>query len=484
MILSIDMGTSSVRALLFDEQGAEVPGAASRREHGFRQTADGAAEADADALFGLLGECIDEALRRAQERRLSIQAVAFSTFLHGMVGVSAEGRPLTPAYSWADTRSAGDAEELSRALDGEGVRQRTGCVLHPSYFPAKLLWLRRTAPETFRRVAWWCSPGEYCHYRLFGVRRCSLSVASGTGLLDLRSCRWDPEVLGATGVEPWRLSELVDLEVPMPPLAGEFASRWPVLEGLPWFPAAADAACSSIGSGSAAPGRGAMMIGTSGAMRVVLDSFPSPVPRGLWCYRVDRRRLMVGGVLGNGGNLHRWMTDSLALAVPEAEADKEILDRAAAVHGLTVLPFFTGERSTGWNPHARAAITGMSLSTTPLDILQAGMEAVAYRFAAVFNLLRHVVPEPERIVASGGAIAGSRAWVQILADVLERPVTRSLALEASGRGAALLALAGLGRSVEAPDLFGDTVEPRPEHAAVHRAARARQEKLKGLLAVP
>jgi gluconokinase len=334
-------------------------------------------------------------------------------------------------------------------------------------------------PGMFRRAAWWCSPAEYCLHRLFGVRRCSLSLASGTGLLDMRACRWDPQLLEAVGAAPEGLSELSD--APVTGLSGPHSSRWPGLARVPWFPAASDAACSSLGSGCQAAGTVAAMIGTSGAMRVVLPSCPSPVPQGLWCYRLDRRRLLLGGVVGNAGNLRRWMADSLALGLSALQADAAILGRGPGVHGLTVLPFFTGERSTGWNPHARAAITGMSLSTTPLDILQAGMEAVAYRLAAIFDLLRQVTPEPTRIVASGGALVRSRAWTQILADVLERPVTRSLAAEASSRGAALLALEGLGRKVEPSPEFGETVGPRQEHAAAHRSARARQEKLRDLL---
>jgi gluconokinase len=480
MILSIDMGTSSVRALLFDGQGREVEAAGGRREVSYHQTADGTAEADPEELFGLLGECVDDALAGAGERRGPIEAVAFSSFLHGMLGVSAEGRPLTPAYSWADTRSAPEAEELSGVLDSEEVRQRTGCPLHPSYYAPKLRWLARTDPETFRQVDWWCSPAEYCLYRLFAVRRCTLSLASGTGLLDVRTCRWDLALLDATETRQERLSELAGS--PLTGLSAPHRSRWPSLARVPWFPAASDAACSSIGSGCGAADTVAVMIGTSGAMRVVLPSCPSLVPPGLWCYRLDYRRVLLGGVLGNAGNLRRWMSDTLALGRSAEQADAEILGRGPHAHGLTVLPFFTGERSTGWDPHARAAITGMSLSTTPLDILQAGMEAVAYRLAAIFDLLLRAAPEPSRIVASGGALVRSRAWTQVVADVLERPVTRSLASEASCRGAALLALEALGRSAEASPLYGETVEPRREHAAAHQAARARQEKLRDLLA--
>ena len=111
------------------------------------------------------------------------------------------------------------------------------------------------------------------------------------------------------------------------------------------------------------------------------------LPRGLWRYHVDRKRILVGGALGNGGNLHEWIRETLRIDADPVALDGELLERAAACHGLTMLPFLAGERSVGWNPRARAAVIGMSLETTAVDILQAGMEAVAYRFAAVQRLL-------------------------------------------------------------------------------------------------
>ncbi len=488
-----------MRAILFDHRGGEIPGAASRREHSFRVTPDGGVEADADALFTLAAQCIDETLQKAGRSSGSIAGVAFTTFLHGLLGVSRKGRALTPVYCWADTRGEREAEELARSLDAEAARQRMGCVLHASYFPARLRWLARTSPDAFRQVHWWCSPGEYCHFLLFGARLCGLSVASATGLLDLRACRWDPEMLAAAGVEEASLSGLGGMDTPLSGLVEPYASRWPALSRVPWFPAAGDGGCNSVGSDCALPGGMAVMIGTSAAVRTVVNHLPPSLPRGLWCYRMDRERLLAGGVLGNGGNLRRWMTDSLALGLDAEAADAEILRRNPAGHGLTVLPFFTGERSTGWNPQARAAVVGMSLSTTALDILQAGMEAVAYRIAAVAELLgkagllereelpaktglpRQAAPGPALTVASGGALMRSLAWTQIVADVLERPVTRSRAAEASCRGAALLALGALGLREDAEPLFGETVQPRLSHAARHREARARQEHVKRLL---
>jgi gluconokinase len=183
--------------------------------------------------------------------------------------------------------------------------------------------------------------------------------------------------------------------------------------------------------------------------------------------------------LSNGGNLFEWMRHTLQLG------DRAAVEAALGAlppdgHGLTMLPFFAGERSPGWNPNARAAISGLSLATSPLEILQAGLEAVAYRFALIYRDLVGQVPAARHFVASGGGLLHSPAWLQIMADVLGRPVTAGTVDEASSRGNALLALEGLGVIAAAgalPVPPGPTFDPRPAHQEVYVAALARHEEL-------
>ena len=481
MVLSLDLGSSSIRATVFADDGLPMPGLASVRPHALRSLPDGGSEADAGELFELLVQCIDEVLAKDPP---GIDAVALATFWHSMVPVDRGGKALGPVTTWADTRGGEQARQLASRLDEERTRARTGTVFHPSYFPARLLRICQEDKRLFDATDWWCSIGEYCQHRLFATRRCSVSMASGTGLFDQDLCRWDAELLDHLGIPASRLSAVDD--APFHGLTQPFAGRWPCLKDVPWFPALGDGACSNIGCGCTGPGRAAVMVGTSGAMRVVMPGDTRlSLPRGLWRYHVDRKRILVGGALGNGGNLHEWIRETLRIDADPVALDGELLERAAACHGLTMLPFLAGERSVGWNPRARAAVIGMSLETTAVDILQAGMEAVAYRFAAVQRLLDVAGGPAGQTVATGGALFRSRAWTQIISDVLERPLTLSRVSEASSRGAALLALEALGRipTVDAaPPLFGEVFQPREERRAAHRAAASRQESLYRLLA--
>jgi gluconokinase len=481
-LLAIDVGSSSLRCQLYTPNGEVLGGMEARRVYEFQVSAEGGVEVEAEQLFGLLTECLDEILEKAGPLGSTIAGVALCTFWHNLVGLDAEGKPLIPVLTWADTRSLAAVKQLQERLDPASTHQRTGCMFHTSYLPAKFLWLQQTRPEAFRRAAWWGSLGEYFLLKLFHQPLCSISMASGTGLLDQRLCQWDAEMLEFLQLDASRLSPLGDFDTPLKGLPEPYASRWPALGSVPWFPAIGDGASSNIGCGCTGPDRVAVMVGTSGALRVVFPSREYHLPAGLWCYRVDRKRMVMGGALSNGGNLFQWLTETLRLPEDPGRLEKDLSTLSPGAHGIAVLPFLAGERSTGWNPQARAVLAGLSLHTRPIDILQAGLEAVAYRFSSILELLAPSLPASFEIVATGGALLQSPSWVKILADVLGRTVTLAEAPEASSRGVALLAAEALGLipSLEkiAP-VPGPLFLPRMENYRIHRDLSRRQEELYG-----
>jgi gluconokinase len=416
-VLALDVGSSSVRAQRFDERG-EAAGELRQEEY---ETADPAEVAA--AVRRVLGHG---------------EADATSCFAHSLVALDEDGGALTPILGWRDTRSAGAAEWLARRLDAEAVHARTGAFLHPSFWPAKLAWLAQAEPETFRRSARFVSFADY----LRGSPETSVGMASTSGLLDLTTFDWDEELLATLGLDRERLPRIED------------APLWP------------DAACSNAGAGCTTRERAALMVGTSGALRVLYESErPQPKP-GLFAYLADERRVVEGGALSDGGNLYEWLEQTLA------DSSGSLAERDPGDHGLVFLPFLGGERSTGWNPQARGAVAGLTFGTTPLDLRQAAYEGVAFRFAAIAELL----PELRDVVATGGGLLHDPDWIQIMADALARPIQVSGVPEASLRGAAVLALERLGREVaEAPIVR--VVEPRADRADAYRAAREAQQRL-------
>jgi gluconokinase len=285
---------------------------------------------------------------------------------------------------------------------------------------------------------------DYLLLRLTGELVTSVSMASGTGVFDPNRLAWDAETLDAVGADVSKLPPISDEQV---------AGVWPAL---------GDGACSNVGSGCVGRGRAAVTIGTSAAARVVYEA-PSAEPKpGVFLYRLDARRFCEGGALSDGGNLHAWLAHTLRDARPSDEP----------AHGLSFLPFLGGERSLGWNPRRRGLVAGLTFDTSPGEIAQAALEGVAYRLADVLDAIGGI----ESVVATGHALLVNDAWLQILADVLGRPVEVSGEPEGSARGAAVVALERQGLAVP-PAPIARVVEPRPHRFEIHLAAREEQRRL-------
>lgn len=479
LVISIDAGTSSIRALVFDCQGRHVVGFETHRPYAVTTTADGGVTADADMLVALVAGCIDDMVHVLATAGREAAAIACDTFWHSLIGVSQTGTALTPVLTWADTRSSETIARLRAHFDEPVVHARTGTELHSSYWPAKLLWLQDTQPHLIDQVAYWMSFGEYLFLRLFGERRVSLSMASGTGLFDQNECSWDAEVLGFLPIRQEQLSPLADYNDCLHDLMPVYRERWPSLHKIPWYLPIGDGACNNVGSGGSHEDVIVLMVGTSGAIRVVRVTDRIDIPDGLWTYRVDRRRFVQGGALSAGGNVFAWLLHTLR--IPDVHLlENQLLTMRPDGHGLTVLPFLAGERSPNWNPRAQAVTVGGTLDTTPEDLVQANLEAIAYRFGAVYEIMQRSLPPVHSIIASGAGLIHSPAWMQIMADVLGQQLTASAVGEATGRGAALLVLEAMGvigDAVAAQAPLAECYAPIPANVSTYRSAKTRQNKL-------
>jgi gluconokinase len=429
-VLALDVGSSSTRAGAYDER-ARPAAEPARRSYTSRH-----GQLDADELLAV----VESALAEAGEA----DALGISCFWHSLLLLDEHERPLTPVLLWQDRRAAPQAEALAERLDAREVHARTGCTFHPSFWPAKLQWLRDEGVLAEARRA--VSFAEYLFLRLTGELRTSLSTASGTGLLNLSERAWDGELLDELGLD----------ESLLPPISDEPAGTT--------YPPLGDGACSNVGAGCVTRDRAALNMGTSGAIRVVREGEPDPQD-GLFSYFLDERRVLEGGAVSDGGNLYAWAQRTLQL---DARPDPREPDG----HGLTFLPLLGGERSLGWNPRARGAVVGLTFDTDPADLLQAGFEGIAYRIAEIVERM----PQVREVVATGHALLESEWWMQVFADALGRPVVASDVAEGSARGVAVYALERLGVEAE-PAPLGRRHEPDSERGKVYDAARERQRAL-------
>ena len=473
-LVSIDVGTSGVRAALFDDAGGEtMSNHARRRSEG---ALSDLGEFDPDALLNEVITTIDELFASAIVNTGQIQFIAISTFWHSLVGVNQEGSPTTPLLTWADTRAARSANELRASFDETEIHARTGCRFHASYWPAKLLWIRSEWPDRFAATHQWLGFGDYLSLRLFGETSASISLSSATGLFNQRACDWDWDFIRDLNLSPDTLPQIDDESRPR--LTASFARRWPALATARLAVVIGDGATNNIGAGCSTKDNVALMVGTSGAMRVVFAGDPpDQLPPSLWSYRATRTRVVVGGALSDGGGLFRWLRESLNLETTDLESRLASLEPDS--HGLTILPFWSGERSTGWSSAARGGIFGLKQETQPVEIMRAALEAIAYRFALIARDLESLAPNAN-VVATGNALRSSPVWIQIIADVLGRPIALGNAAEASIRGAALLALEAVGKIATIEDVSVSSAEvfqPDMMRHARYREGLTRQEEL-------
>jgi len=483
-VLVLDIGTSSVRAALYDFAGSVLPETMIKHERRLNATDDGGAEIDASEAFAQIERAIDDVLKKPESAAGEILYVAASSFWHSLLGVDERGKPTTKVFGWADTRSRRYASVLRDKFSETEIHNRTGCRFHSSYWTAKLLWLQNEQKQTFKQTAKWLSFSDYIALKLFDTAGTSVSMASGRGIFDIRRNVWDEGLLKFLKVKRENLPDIAATDAQTFQLNAKYAKRWKQLKNAEWFPAIGDGAANNIGAGCVEKSKAALMIGTSGAMRVAYQgNVPKKIPSGLWCYRIDREKVLIGGALSDGGGLYQWLKDNFRLKDNDDKTEAEIEKRPADAHGLTFLPFLAGERSTGYHESAHGAILGLHSSTDTIDIAQAALESVAYRFAEIYDQLNDICKIRE-IIASGGALRESPVWTQIICDVLAQNMSLPDVREASSRGAVLLALETIGKiesieKVETPK--GREFKFDKKRHAIYQKARERHQRFYDLL---
>jgi gluconokinase len=474
VVLGLDIGTTSAKAVAFDPSGATH----GEAECGYPllEPEHGHAEQDPERVVDAAVRVLREASAAARDAGAEVAGIGVSTAMHALVGVDGDGRALTPVITWADTRSADEAEHLRR--ERPELHDRTGTPLHPMSPLPKLVWLREHEAETFGRVARWGGLKELVLERLTGTWAVDHSCASGTGLLDLGSLQWDEEALSIAGVKPDALGTLVECAHGFE-LSPGAADATGLAKGLPVLAGGGDGPLANAGVGAVRPGVAACSIGTSGALRLMVERPAVDPQRRVFCYALAPDRWVVGGAINNGGVVLQWAADALAPDLGSGrEAAKALVDVAAEApagsDGLLMLPYLLSERAPHWSPLPRGAYVGLTRHHRREHLVRAALEGVCHQLALVLASMRDAGNEVHEVRATGG-FARSALWRQVLADALGMPVGFPAGHEGSAFGAALLGMQALGL-VESLDVaadlvrIDDVVEPDAEAAKVYADA--------------
>jgi gluconokinase len=469
VVLAIDIGSSSTRCAFFNSGGAMLRRTLTSAEYSIQYAADGAAELAPNDLYRAVKRCLAATLHK--KRPGQIKAVAVSSFWHALLGLNRRWQPVTPVYTWADSRSRKAAADLRREFSERRIHARTGCKLHSSYWPAKLRWLGSESPALARQVALWVSPVDWILHEIFGTVHTSSSIASGTGLYNLRRKQWDGELCRGLGLTIENLPAIRAAPV----MVSSTRERLSLVS----LTVLGDGAASNLGSGAIESGAVAINVGTSAAVRVVVPSRRRKAAHNLFHYVLDEKHSIVGGALSNAGNLREWALRELRTADKRQDKSEMVSRKSAALDSLVALPSWIDERASTWPEDAGGVIYGLNQATTANEITRVLATAVYYRLARILDWLRTSGFSTRRIIVSGGILQSVGA-LRLLADALGRDIEISRVQEASLRGAAIFALKKLG--FEVPNIRrGRSVEHNPELAREHRKRRARQESLEDLI---
>lgn len=450
-IIGIDVGTTSTKALLYDLDGNIY--AKAEKGYTLYQTAPDMAEEDPEEIFNATVQAIQEVITKAKVDGKNVIAISWSAQQHSLIALDKDMKPLTRTITWADNR----AEKYSAMYkeNGRGLEmyKRTGLPIHPMGPVYKLLWLKNDHKDIYDQAAYWVGIKEYIIWRYTNVLKEEVSMAATTGLLNMKTCKWDEEVLKEVDLKESQLPELVDTTYKIKGIHPEYAKVMGLKEDVYFVMGSTDGALSTIGVGAMETGVLAINIGTSAAVRSFVDG-PQLDPKGrLYCYPVMDGKYLMGGPINNGGIVFSWAHD--ALFGGEQEAAKllqidsfDMINRMAAKipagsDGLIFHPYLGGERAPLWDANARGSFFGLNRKHTRAHMARAVLEGIIYNLYSTTLALKEVTGDPKAILASGG-FAKSQLWIQMMADIYESEVIIPESYESGSLAAMFLAKMALG----------------------------------------
>jgi gluconokinase len=445
--IGIDIGTTSTKAIAVSTT-AEIKGLASR-EYPLLSTQPRFAEQDPDVIFSAVLQAVQEAIQQAELSNQDIVALGVGSAMHSLIVMSADHRPLSQSITWVDSRSIAQAEHLKHSSMGVQIYKKTGTPLHPMSPLTKLLWMQQCDSDRFSQAAKFISIKEYVLYQLFEQYVVDHSIASATGLLNLKTLTWDEEVLNLAHVRDDQLSKLVPTTHILQGMKTQYAELLGLDPNVPVIVGASDGVLANLGVGAIASNQLAITIGTSSAVRKAVSHPVTDEQGRTFCYPLNENYWIIGGPSNNGGIVLRWFRDRFGQ--PEVEQAKHqnkdpydlLIQLAetipAGADGLLFLPFLSGERAPYWNADARGVFFGLSLQHERSHFVRAVLEGILFAAYSITNVLSELTETSQSILASGG-FARSQVWRQMMADLFGIEVLAPEVYEATGLGAAMLAM--------------------------------------------
>jgi len=461
-IITVDIGTTSVRAILYNEEGAAFP--AERRSNVPKYYGDGRVEQDPETWRTLLPEIIRSAAERARASAVEVAAISVTAQRSSVFPVDEFGRPLRPAIMWQDLRTA---ELVSNLADYQKyVYGRTGITISPVFSAAKMLWLKRREPELLARARKLIGVQDYALFLLTGRFVTDETFGSRTNLLNARTRTWDPELLRLFEVDPSQLSDLVPPGSIVGGLTSEAAEACGLPSGLPVVSAGGDQQCAALGLGLFGRERAVTNTGTGSYLIGHSDEAVFDPDMRLSCNisALPGAFILEAAILTTGA-IYRWFRETLWNGAQDPDDAFKAVNEAAeasepCANGLILIPHFLGAGAPHWDAEARGLFYNVSLNTKGGDFARAILEGIAIELKENLDLIEAVSGKVNFVSASGG-LSRSPLFNRIQADALGRTIQTFPDAEATSLGAWIAGAVAMGLAPSYPAAFNTATALRP-----------------------
>lgn len=478
-LLAYDVGTSGTKAVLMTTTGQIL--ATAYEPHPTRYPRPLWAEQDPEDWWRTVAASTRDVLDSARADSTRIRAISFTTQMVNLIPVDGSGKPLTGCISWLDGRAGDEANAVMRRLGGRRLfAALVGATLTGKDVLPKMLWLRRHQPGVFNQAAHLIDCSSYLLHRATGRLVVDWSVASVTGLFNLKSKTWDHSLMRFFRIPPEKFPKLVQSTDQVGGLTAEAASFLGLPPDLPVFAGCGDGQAAPVGAGAVGDGDGHLVLGTSGFVGVITRRRVVGKQGIVTLQSADPAKLLLIGEMETAAACLRWAAENLYGAAPSPKIyqrmDQEVLASAPGARNLIFTPWMYGERAPVADERLRASFVNLGVNHTRADMTRAIYEGVAYNLRWMLDTIWDLFGFPLESLRVIGGGAKSPAWCQILADVTGRRLeVMPSPQEASAVGAGLLAAVGLGLhpSIESlRDLMQPerTITPNPETPGVYQTS--------------
>jgi gluconokinase len=471
-LIGVDIGTSSTKVIAVSYDGKVM--AHHQQDYSTQQPQPGYSEQDpAEILKAVKGGIRSVAMLLKQDPI----AISFSCAMHSIMAVDKDHQALTPLIIWADNRSQSVADSITSTT----LYQQTGVPIHPMSPFCKIIWWREQEPATFAAASQFIGIKEYIFFHFFERYITDHSIASATGLFNIHQLEWNAESLELAGITPALLPEAVPCETIITGLLPAIAEEMGIPVTTKFIAGGSDGCLAQLGSNALDAGHATLTIGTSGAVRMAVDTPVIDAQGRLFTYVLTPGHFIIGGASNNGGVLIQWFLNAFDKKLSVDGALQQALAIPAGAEGLLCLPYLHGERAPVWDGHTKGAFIGVQPQHNTWHFMRAMLEGMAYGLLSITDALEETAGEIHKISVSGGFTA-SAEWVQLIADIFQRPVYLQKEGDASAMGAVLLGFQALNITPAFAEGLPEKVfTPDPAFAETYKKTYTVYKKLYGAL---